>query len=113
MRSFLSYAFAFGVACVALAAAPSAEAAFRGPLSSPSGIEHVQGSTENAKKAKGDKAQTSEKAEKGKGRDKDKTKSSERSNASGEVRGEDRAQEVQGMQDSGKGSQQRGQRPSK
>jgi hypothetical protein len=113
MRSFLSHAFALGVAYAALAVAPTAEAAFRGPISSPSGIEHVQGSTESAKKAKGDKAQKSEKAEKGKNKDKDKAKSSERSNASGEVRGADRAQEVQGMQDSGKGAQQRGQRPSK
>jgi hypothetical protein len=111
MRSFLSHAFALGIAYAALAVAPTAEAAFRGPASSPSGIEHVQGSTESAKKAKGDKAQKSEKAEKGK--NKDKAKSSERSNASGEVRGADRAQEVQGMQDSGKGAQQRGQRPSK
>jgi hypothetical protein len=111
MRSFLSHAFALGIAYAALAVAPTAEAAFRGPVSSPSGIEHVQGSTESAKKAKGDKAQKSEKAEKGK--NKDKAKSSERSNASGEVRGADRAQEVQGMQDSGKGAQQRGQRPSK
>jgi hypothetical protein len=98
-------------AVLALVASPS-HAAVRVLVLAPSALELVQGNAEGAKgKGKGDKAQKDQKAVKSK--DTGKGQSSERSNASGDLRGAERAQEVQGMQDSGKGSQQRGQRPSK
>ena len=109
MRPSLIRTLALGAAWALMATSP-AHAAFRGSIPVLSGIQHVQGNAEDAKgKAKGEKAQQGQKAAKGK----DKSKSSERSNASGEVRGQERAQDVQGMQDSGKGAQQRSQRPSK
>jgi hypothetical protein len=102
---------ALGAALAALVAAP-ADAAVRVSVAVPSGIDLVQGATDDAKgKGKADKAEKGKKAAKNK--ETGKGQSSERSNASGEVRGQERSQEVQGMQDSGKGSQQRGQRPSK
>lgn len=86
-------------------AASAADAAVRVQVAGASGIAFVQ---DNAKGAK------AEKSKKAKGsKETGASQSSERSNASGAVRGKDRAQDVQGLQDSGKGSQQRGQRPSK
>jgi hypothetical protein len=99
MRTSLIYAVAFGIASTALTAPPAAAAALRG-IAAPPAFEQIESNAEGQKGKK-----------KAKGKEKD--SASDRSNASGEIRGKERAQDVQGMQDSGKGAQQRGQRPAK
>lgn len=96
------------VAAAAMLFVSPAVPALAGPRITPSSASAVQ-----LTQGKPDKDATKKKSEKAGKKDKSDSQSAGRSNTGGETRGEQRAQEVQGMQDSGKGAQQRGQRPAK